>query len=101
MKFFCKVFGIALSLAGLLLAIWLTVGILRDEEFTKAAMLMERNPGNVMHESKYFVAAVWRAIRVGVAISGALVALNGVTLFLIGVLAERQDRLAEPRHVLE
>ena len=97
MSFVCKALGAALSLAGLLLAVWLAIAILRDEEFAKAAMLMERNPGNVLYESKYFVAAVWRAIRAGVAISGALVALNGMTFFLIGVLSERIERLGGTR----
>ena len=97
MSFVCKAFGAALSLAGLLLAVWLAIAILRDEEFAKAAMLMERNPGNVLYESKYFVAAVWRAIRAGVAISGALVALSGMTFFLIGVLSDRIDRLGGTR----
>ena len=91
MRFACKVAGVALLLGGLLLAVWLSVAIFRDEDYAKAAMLMERNPGNVLYESKYFVAAVWRAIRVGVAMSGALVALNGATLFLIGVVAERLE----------
>ena len=99
MKFACKVAGVALGLGGLVLAVWLAVAIFRDEEYAKAAMLMERNPGNVLYESKYFVAAVWRAIRVGVAMSGALVALNGVTLFLVGVVSERLEaiRRAETR----
>jgi hypothetical protein len=85
-----KLLGSALVVLGLGVLVTFAVLTVRDEDYEKAAMLSERNPGNVMYESQVFVATVRRAIFIGVASGGGLLALNGTTLFLIGVLAGRQ-----------
>lgn len=89
-----KFFGLLLIASGLALAISFAAVTLRQEDYAKAVLLMERNPGNVMYESQYFVAAVWRAIYVGLTACGTLLALNGASFLLLGVVAGRQERAA-------
>jgi hypothetical protein len=90
-----KLVGLLLIASGLALSISFVMVTIRQEDYQKALMLMERNPGNVMYESQYFVAAVWRAMYVGLAACGALAALNGVTFLLVGAVAGRQERQAQ------
>lgn len=63
--------------------------VVRDEEYAKAALLLERNPGNVMYEARYGAAFVKRALLISGAVAGGLLALNGTTFLLIGKLAAR------------
>ena len=87
-----KLVGAALLLAGLAVALYFAVTTARDEGYQKAVMLMERNKGNSMYELQYFVAEVRRAISIGVAVCGGLLALNGATFLLLGSVASRQER---------
>jgi hypothetical protein len=62
-------------------------------DFSKARMLRERNPGNAMYDLQFFVATSQLAFLTTGAVAGGLLALNGVTLMLIGRLArERETR---------
>jgi hypothetical protein len=87
-----KLVGAALLLAGLAVALYFAVTTARDEGYQKAVMLMERNKGNSMYELQYFVAEVRRAISIGVAVCGGLLALNGATFLLLGSVASRLER---------
>jgi hypothetical protein len=89
-----KLVGVVLLLSGLALALYFAVTTFRDEGYQKAVMLMERNKGNSMYELQYFVAEVRRAIAIGVAVCGGLVALNGATFLLLGAVAARQEGTA-------
>jgi len=60
-------------------------------DFGKARLLHERNPGNAMYDAQYFVAASGLALLTGGAVAGGLLALNGLTLMLLGRLAERAE----------
>lgn len=88
----CKTVGGLLLAAGLAGLVAFASFVLRDEKFEKARLLRERNPGNVMYESEYFVAATVRGFLIGGAVGGGLLALNGATLLLVGVLAGRSER---------
>jgi hypothetical protein len=58
-------------------------------DFSKARLVHERNPGNAMYDAQFFVAASGLSLLVGGAVAGGLLALNGLTLILVGRLAER------------
>jgi hypothetical protein len=89
-----KLIGAVLLVAGVAVAGYFAVTTARDEGYQKAVMLMERNKGNSMYELQYFVAEVRRAIAIGVAVCGGLLALNGATFLLLGSVASRQERTA-------
>jgi hypothetical protein len=61
-------------------------------DFSKARLVHERNPGNAMYDAQFFVAANGLALLVGGTVAGALLALNGLTLVLVGRLAEAAER---------
>jgi hypothetical protein len=87
-----KAVGTTLLAAGLAVLIGFTVFVWNDERFHKASMLKERNPGNVMYETQYFAAFTIHTFLVSGAVCGALLALNGTTLLLLGIVAGRQDQ---------
>ena len=89
-----KTVGMILLAVGLAALIGFSAYVVRDEQFSKAALLKERNPGNVLYESQYFVAATIRVFLIAGAVGGALLALNGATLLLVGSVAARQDMVA-------
>ncbi|MEO8601603.1 MAG: hypothetical protein ABI629_03400 [bacterium] len=88
-----RIIGIVLAGAGL--AIVLAFGGIALQhvsgDFGKARLLHERNPGNAMYDAQFFVAASELALLLGGATAGALLALNGVTLMLVGGVAERLE----------
>jgi hypothetical protein len=62
-------------------------------DFRKAQLVRQRNPGNAMYDLQFFVATSQLAFLVGGAVAGGLLALNGLTLMLVGRLAqEREER---------
>ncbi len=87
-----RVLGIVIAAIGL--AVLLSFGGFAVQHFTgdfsKARLIHERNPGNAMYDAQFFVAASGLSLLVGGAVAGGLLALNGVTLILIGRLAERR-----------
>lgn len=61
------------------------------DEFRKAQMFHERNPGNAMYDAQYFVAASQFIFVGGGAIAGLLLALNGVTWIALGTAVCRLE----------
>jgi hypothetical protein len=62
-------------------------------DFSKAKLLRQRNPGNAMYDLQFFVATSQLAFLTSGAVAGGLLALNGLTLMLVGRLArERETR---------
>lgn len=60
-------------------------------DFSKAKLLRERNPGNAMYDLQFFVATSQIAFLTSGAVAGGLLALNGLTLILVGRLARERD----------
>jgi hypothetical protein len=87
----CKIVGAAIGVLGLVLLLTFGFFVVRDERFQKASMLKERNPGNVMYESQFFAAFTIHVFLIGGAVAGALLALNGITLFITGQTAARLE----------
>ncbi|MGH7788167.1 MAG: hypothetical protein ACRERC_14945 [Candidatus Binatia bacterium] len=67
---------------------------LNASEFMRAKMLMDRNPGNSMYGLQFFIAATTEMALVAAAAIGALLALNGGTLLLLGRTIARHDSSA-------
>jgi len=88
-----RVLGIVI--AGVGLAVLLAFGGFAAQhfagDFSRARLIHERNPGNAMYDAQFFVAVSGLALLVGGAIAGGLLALNGMTLILLGRVAERAD----------
>jgi hypothetical protein len=60
-------------------------------DFRKAQLLRERNPGNAMYDLQFFVATSQLAFLTSGAVAGGLLALNGLTLMLVGRLARERE----------
>jgi hypothetical protein len=88
---FCKALGVVLLAVGLSALVGFAVFAARDDRYGKAVLLKERNPGNVLYESQYFVAATIRMFLVAGAVAGGLLAINGITLVLLGGVAARLE----------
>lgn len=86
-----KALGATLVAIGLATLVGFSVFAARDERYSKAVLLKERNPGNMLYESQYFVAATVRMFLLAGAVAGGLLTVNGVTLLLIGSVAARQE----------
>ena len=87
-----KLLGVTLLAVGLAVLVAFTVFVVRDERFSKATLLKERNPGNLMYESQYFVAATIHFFLIAGAVAGAFLAIDGAIFLFIGNLADRQER---------
>lgn len=61
-------------------------------DFRKAQLVRERNPGNAMYDLQFFVATSQLAFLTSGAVAGGLLALNGLTLLLVGQLARGARR---------
>jgi hypothetical protein len=84
--------GIVLAAAGLAIVIafgWFATQHIAGD-FGKARLLHERNPGNAMYDAQFFVASSELALLLGGAVAGGLLALNGMTLMLVGRLASQR-----------
>jgi hypothetical protein len=86
-----KTIGGALIAVAIALVIGFGYFAVSSEDFRKAALLKERNPGNALYEMQYFAAATIRLFLIGGAVAGVLLGLNGVTLLLLGRVAARTD----------
>lgn len=86
-----KGLGAALLAVAIALVIGFSYFAISNEDFRKAALLKERNPGHAAYEIQYFVAATIRVFFIGGAVAGVLLGLNGVTLLLLGRVAARQE----------
>lgn len=89
------------------LAGWLLLGIglavmagfaitagLNAGEFMRAKMLMDRNPGNSMYGLQFFIAATTEMALIAASAIGALMALNGGTLLVLGRTMARVESSA-------
>lgn len=68
-----------------------TVALQSGGDFRKAQAVRQRNPGNAMYDLQFFVATSQLAFLVGGAAAGGLLALNGLTLMLVGHLAQERE----------
>jgi hypothetical protein len=87
---------IGLVIAAIGLAVLVGFGAVAVEgsgDFSKAKLLRQRNPGNAMYDLQFFVATSQLAFLTSGAVAGGLLALNGLTLMLLGRVArEREDQ---------
>lgn len=82
-----KTLGTVLLAIAIALVIGFSYFAFTNEEFRKAALLKERNPGHAAYEIQYFAAATMRFFLIGGAVSGVLLGLNGITLMMLGGVA--------------
>jgi hypothetical protein len=85
---------IGMVLAAIGVAVLLGFGAVAFEssgDFSKAKLLRQRNPGNAMYDLQFFVATSQLAFLTSGAVAGGLLALNGVTLMLVGRLARERE----------
>jgi len=89
-----RTIGIVIAAIGVAVLIGFGSVAIRDSgDFSKAKLLRERNPGNAMYDLQFFVATSQIAFLVSGTVAGGLLALNGLTLMLVGQLArERETR---------
>jgi len=84
--------GIVIAAVGVAVLIGFgAVAIEGSGDFRKAQLLRERNPGNAMYDLQFFVATSQVAFLTSGAVAGALLALNGLTLMLVGRLARERE----------
>ena len=86
----CKVIGTVLVALGLVAAV-LAGGALRRhaDSYNHAALAAQLNAGNVMYEAELGKAQITRAFELTGLCIGVLLALNGATLFGLGVVTGR------------
>lgn len=85
---------IGMVIAAIGLAVLIGFGAVAIEDsgtFSRAKLLRERNPGNAMYDLQFFVATSQLAFLTGGAVAGGLLALNGLTLMLVGRLARGRE----------
>ena len=96
----CRITGTVLCILGLTMAVMFAVFMIRDDEFQRAALARERNPGNVLYDAEYKGALVKRGFESIGGIVGILLIINGATLFGLGTLARgvarREHRHSQP-----
>lgn len=91
----CKIAGGALSVLGLAVVVAFVIIMTRDDAYRRAELAYTRNAGNAMYELEFRGAQVRRAFQgIGV-VAGILLALNGVTLLGLGVVATRKGSQPE------
>lgn len=90
---------IGMVIAGVGLAVLLAFAVVAVQsavpssgDFRKAQMVRERNPGNAMYDLQFFIAATRLGFLIAGAVSGGLLALNGVTLLLLDRAVEQAGR---------
>jgi hypothetical protein len=88
----CKVVGTALAVIGIAVAVAFVVLIARDEGYRHAELAYTRNAGNAMYELEFRGAQVTRGFESIGMVAGILLALNGVTLLGLGVVATRTQK---------
>jgi len=88
----CKVVGTALAAVGVAVAVAFVVLMARDEGYRRAELAYTRNAGNAMYELEFRGAQVRRGFESIGVVAGVLLALNGVTLLGLGVVATRTQK---------
>jgi hypothetical protein len=100
MAAYLKSVAALVALAGLLVGARFVTLVQNDEAFARAAMMRERNAGNILFESEYRVAEASHVFLVYSAASSFLIALiGGSLLWGLGALHTKVGRLAagQPR----
>ena len=92
---YLKAVAVVVALAGLLSGARFVTLIRNDEAFARAAMMKERNAGNILFESEFRVAEAAHIFLLYSAVSSFLIALiGGSLLWGLGSLHEKTDRAA-------
>lgn len=95
MAAYLKAVAVIVALAGLLAGVRFVTLVKNDEAFARAAMMKERNAGNILFESEYRVAEAAHIFLVYSAVSSFLIALiGGSLLWGLGALHTKADRTA-------
>jgi hypothetical protein len=97
MAAYLKAVALIVALAGVLVGVRFVTLVRNDEAFARAAMMRERNAGNILFESEYRVAEAAHVFLVYSAASSFLIALiGGSLLWGVGALHSKVDRAAAP-----
>ena len=91
-----KIAGALLVAIGMVIAVASAMRIVRDDDYSKKALVATRNPGNAMYELEFGAARVRRGFQVVFLSGGVLLVLDGATLMLLGSLAARVARPERP-----
>jgi hypothetical protein len=89
---------IGILLAGIGLAVLLAFAgvaiqnVWLEGEFRQAQLGRERAPGNAMSDLRFFIVATRLEFLIGGAVAGLLLALNGLTLIMLGRLTRQLHR---------
>jgi len=93
-----KAVAALVALAGVLVGARFVTLVQNDEAFARAAMMRERNAGNILFESEYRVAEASHVFLVYSAASSFLIALiGGSLLWGLGALHTKVGRLGPGR----
>jgi hypothetical protein len=88
----CKVIGTALAAIGVAVAVVFIITMTRDDAYRRAELAYKLNAGNAMYELEFRGAQVRRGFESIGVVAGVLLALNGVTLLGLGVVATRTQK---------
>ena len=96
MAVYLKSVAVLIALLGVLAGTRFTLMVADDEDYSRAALLKDRNAGNLLFESEYRVAAAGHVFLIYSAVGAFLTALiGGSTLRGLGTLhGKLDDRLA-------
>ncbi len=99
MAVYLKSVAVLVALLGVLAGTRFVLMVAHDEAYARAALLRDRNAGNLLFESEYRVAAAGRVFLIYSAAGAFLTALiGGSTLWGLGSLhGKLDDRLAAGR----
>jgi len=92
MAVYLKSVAVLVALLGVLAGVQFTALVVRDEDFQRAALMRQRNSGNVLFESEYRVAEAAHVFLIYSAIGCFLTALiGGSLLWGLGTLHTKSD----------
>ncbi len=95
MSTYLKAMAVVVAIAGTLVGSAFLLRVLRDEAYAQAAMLRERNSGNLLFESEFRVAQAEHVFLAYSSIGSFLIALiGGSLLWGVGELHAKLDRRA-------
>jgi len=92
MAVYLKSVAVLVALLGVVAGVQFTALVVRDEDFQRAALMRQRNSGNVLFESEYRVAEAAHVFLIYSAIGCFLTALiGGSLLWGLGALHTKSD----------
>ena len=95
MAAYLKAVAVIVALAGTLTGVRFVTLVRNDEAFARAAMMKDRNAGNILFESEYRVAKAAHVFLIYSAAGSFLIALiGGSVLWGLGALHSKVDRAA-------